>query len=175
MTFDPFLNAPVYIQIHAPAALIALMLGLIALYRRKRDRAHKVVGYVWMVAMLTTAITSFWIREIMADGSMSPVHLLSIFSICTIVYAIWMARRGNILGHKRALQNLYFMGSWGAFAINFLPNRTIPNMFFDGGTVGTFATAAFIIGTIVISPNLAARAQRRRNLILPLHRARGLL
>ena len=113
MTFDPFLNAPVYIQIHAPAALIALMLGPIALYRRKRDRAQKVVGYVWMVAMLTTAITSFWIREIMADGSMSPVHLLSIFSICTIVYAIWMARRGNILGHKRALQNLYFMGSWG--------------------------------------------------------------
>jgi hypothetical protein len=36
-------------------------------------------------------------------------------------------------------------------------------------------TAAVIIGTIVISPNLAARAPRRRNLILPLHRARGLL
>jgi len=69
-------------------ALITLFLGPIALYRRTRDRAHKVVGYVWMVAMLTAAV---------------------------------------------------------------------------------------IIGTIVISPNLAARAPRRRNLILPLHRARGLL
>ena len=77
MTFDPILNAPVYLQLHVATALIALCLGPVPLYRKRRDIWHKAIGYLWMLGMVITAITSFWIREIMADGSMSPVHMFA--------------------------------------------------------------------------------------------------
>ena len=50
MTFDPILNAPVYLQLHAATALIALCLGPVALYRKRRNIWHKAIGYVWMDA-----------------------------------------------------------------------------------------------------------------------------
>ena len=63
--------------------------------------------------MVVTAITSFWIREIMADGSMSPVHVFAFLNLGTVVFAIWEVRRENIIAHKRALNNLYYFGTWG--------------------------------------------------------------
>ena len=105
MTFDPILNAPVHLQLHAATALIALCLGPVALYRKLRDIWHKAIGYVWMLGMVVTAITSFWIREIMADGSMSPVHVFAFLNLGTVVFAIWAVRRGNIIAHKQALNN----------------------------------------------------------------------
>lgn len=157
MSFDPITNASMYIQIHAVCAIAALLLGPIALYRRKRDRIHKYVGYVWMTAMTTTAITSFWIREINADGSLSPVHILAITAICTIVYSVWSVRNGNLRAHKASLRNLYFFGTAGALTFNFLPNRTIPKMFFDGGSFFTFCIAASIITIVVLSLHTLSR------------------
>ena len=152
MTFDPILNAPFYLQLHAATALIALVLGPIVLYRKSRDIWHKVIGYVWMLGMVTTAITSFWIREIMADGSMSPVHIFALMNLGTVVYSIASIRRGNIVAHKRSLNNLYYYGAWGPFIVNFMPNRTIPTMLFDGGTWLTFgAAAAMIISLIAVA------------------------
>lgn len=161
MTFDPILDAPFYLQLHASTALIALGLGPFVLYRRRRDVWHKVVGYIWMLGMVITAITSFWIREIMADGSMSPVHIFAFMNLGTVFYAIWMVRRGNIIGHKRALTNLYYFGTWGAFIVNFMPNRTIPTMFFDGGTWLTFGMAAAMIVSLIMIARLQPRSHMR--------------
>ena len=150
MTFDPILNAPVYLQLHAATALIALCLGPVVLYRKRRDIWHKVIGYVWMLGMVVTAITSFWIREIMAIESMSPVHVFAFLNLGTVVFAIWAVRRGNIIAHKQALSNLYYFGIWGNFIVNFMPNRTIPKMLFDGGTWLTFGMAATMIISLIM-------------------------
>lgn len=151
MTLTPYLDASAYIQVHVITALLALTLGPFALYGRKRDHTHKIVGYIWISVMVITALTSFWIREFSATQGFSPVHLLSIFSLATVVYATHAAIRKNIIAHKRALTNLYYMGTWGAFIVNFLPGRLIPTVFFDGGSMGVFMVAAALIVALIVS------------------------
>jgi uncharacterized membrane protein len=158
MNFDPFLNSPVYIQLHAICALISLAIGPIALYRKNRDRTHKMVGYVWMTTMATTEISSFWIREINADGSLSPVHLFAVLTLGTLIYALWAIGRRDINAHRHALRNLYF-GTVAAIAMNFIPNRTLPNVFIDGGSPTTFVSAAVIIALVIISVTIITRGR----------------
>ena len=40
MTLAPFLDAPVYIQLHASTAALAVVLGPIVILRNRRDRLH---------------------------------------------------------------------------------------------------------------------------------------
>ena len=173
MNFDPFLNAPFYLQLHAICALISLAIGPIALYRKKRDRTHKMVGYAWITTMATTALSSFWIREIRADGSLSPVHLFAIITLGSLIYALWAIKRRNLDGHKYTLRNLYF-GAVAALTMNFIPNRTIPNIFFDGGSATTLFIAGCVITLIILSIN---RMMRKLSsfLIFPLHTLRSLV
>jgi uncharacterized membrane protein len=53
--------APLQIQIHAIAALMSVALGPVVLYRTRRDRLHKMAGYIWISATLTVATTSWFI------------------------------------------------------------------------------------------------------------------
>ena len=87
MTFEPILNAPIYILIHASAAMIALLMGPFVILRNRRDRLHKIVGYIWVVVMACAAISSFWIMEFRLIGPFSPIHGLSI-------YVLWSLYRG---------------------------------------------------------------------------------
>ncbi|MEL7262317.1 MAG: hypothetical protein AAGK69_13125, partial [Pseudomonadota bacterium] len=50
MHLEPLLNASLPIQIHVALALMALMLGPVVLWRNRRDRVHRVLGYVWAEA-----------------------------------------------------------------------------------------------------------------------------
>lgn len=120
---EHFLSAPLYIQIHASAAMLALLLGPVAIYRKRRDIWHKTVGYTWIIAMLTVAISSFWIHSFGVIGPFSPIHLLSIWTFYTVVKSIQMAREGKIKAHQNMLRWLYWGGLWVAFALNFLPGR----------------------------------------------------
>ena len=45
MSFDPLLTAPFQIQLHVGFAVIAIVLGPIALFRTRRDRIHRITGY----------------------------------------------------------------------------------------------------------------------------------
>jgi len=85
---------------------------------------------------------------------MSPVHIFAFLNLGTVVFAIWAVRRGNIIAHKHALNNLYYFGTWGAFIVNFMPNCTIPTMLFDGGTWLTFGMAATMIISLIMIARL---------------------
>lgn len=158
MNFDALNSIPPMIQLHAISALSALALGPFVIFRKKRDRLHKYSGYVWMLAMLQTALTSFWITEI-TPGSFSPVHLLSVLTIATIIYSIYAAAKGDIETHKWSLHNLYFFGTAGAFTVNFLPQRTIPAIFFEGGGWLVFAVALCVIAGFVVMGHVAFKRQ----------------
>lgn len=120
---EHFLAAPAYIQIHATAALLALLIGPIAIYRKRRDVLHKTVGYTWIISMLAVSISSFWIHSFGVIGPFSPIHLLSIWTIFVVFRAIHFARIGKIVAHAEMLRWLYWGGLWVAFALNFLPGR----------------------------------------------------
>jgi uncharacterized membrane protein len=154
----PLLEADLAIRIHAFAALEALLLTPIALFRKKRDRLHKVVGYVWVTNMLVTAISSFWIMENQLIGPFSPIHALSVLVLFNMFNAIRQIRRGNIRAHQGIMKGTALWGLGIAGLITLVPGRIMNEVVFGGGepgpvnTIGsylTLAVAAAAIGYIV--------------------------
>lgn len=142
MSLQPFLDAPTHIQIHAACATLAIALGPVAIYRRRRDMIHKVSGYVWIVAMLTTAITSFWIHSFAVIGPFSPIHLLAILAIWSIFQGMRAIFRGNVTLHRAVFRNLYWNGLMVAGLLNFLPGRTTARSFLGPDSALNWAVIA---------------------------------
>lgn len=135
MTLAPLTDAPVQIQIHVIAALISILLGPLVLYRRRRDRVHKIAGYAWIVAMLTVATSSWFISSFAVIGPFSPIHgfaLLTYWSVYSGMRHI-LARR--ITAHQAVLRSLYWNGLLIAGLANFLPGRAMNIVFFNGAGV----------------------------------------
>ena len=97
----PLLAAPQPIPLHAIAALAAAALGAFQLWRPKGTRHHRLVGYVWVALMATVAFSGLFIHVLKMFGLFSPIHLLSIFTLCSLWNAVSQARRGDIAGHRR--------------------------------------------------------------------------
>ncbi len=132
MTFDPYLAAPINIQFHILSAIIALGLGPFALYRQRRDIWHKTIGYVWVVCMMTVALSSFTITSFGVVGPFSPIHLLAIFTLWSLYQAIRHVVAGRIALHRLVMRNLYWYGLIIAGLFNFLPGRSTNALFFEG-------------------------------------------
>lgn len=131
MSVDPFMTAAPVIQVHATAATLALLLGPVVLYRHRRDRLHKTLGYIWVVAMAVVAVSSFWISGFGLIGPFSPLHLLALFALWSLYVGVRFAIAGNRRGHEKAMRNLYWRGVFVAGVFNFLPSRTLNRMFMD--------------------------------------------
>lgn len=130
MTLTPYLDAPLYIQIHAATASLALVLGPVALFRKRQDRLHKQVGYIWFLAMAAAAGSSFFIHSFALIGPFSPLHGLAILTLWSLWSALRYVRAGRVQLHRLVLRNLYFYGLVIAGLANFLPGRTTNRMFF---------------------------------------------
>ena len=85
MTLTPLINTDPVIQLHIASALLALLLGPIALYRTRRDSLHRWTGYLWVGAMFTVALSSFWIHHFGVIGPFSPIHLLAVLTLWSLV------------------------------------------------------------------------------------------
>lgn len=132
MSYIPILQAPGLIQFHACVAMVALILGPIAIHRKRRDRLHKVIGYVWVLAMLAVAISALFIPsfDLALVGHLGPIHLLALlalFSVAQGMLAIW---RRDLRTHERAMSGLYYQGLLIAGLFNFLPGRVVNRTLF---------------------------------------------
>lgn len=127
--FAAFFRAPLIIQIHAGAALSALLLGAVQLLAPKGTIPHRTLGYVWAALMLTTAITAIFIREI-NQGSFSFIHIFVPLTLMGLYGMITHARAMRTDRHRNAVLGL-FLGALvvpGLFA--FMPGRLMWQMFF---------------------------------------------
>lgn len=111
------------ILIHLTAAIPAFVLGTIMMIRRKGDLTHKILGRLYMILMLTVAISSLFIRNI-RQGEFSLIHILSLIALINIPMALWYIRRGNRNGHRQAMIGLY-LGLLIAGSFAFLPGRLL--------------------------------------------------
>ncbi len=161
MSLAPLLTADPVIQFHAIGALCAVALGPVAIYRKRRDMIHRVVGYIWVLAMVTTAVSSFWILEFAVIGPFSPIHglaVLALWSIWVGMRAIW---RGDLAAHKATMRSLYWNGVMIAALFNFLPGRRVNRSVFGEHTeLGLYVVA--IGGTLLVLRLLSGRKFMRR-------------
>lgn len=119
MNLAPLAAAPVIIQIHVGAAVLALVGGTIVALMRKGTTRHRLIGYVFVAGMLATAVSSIWITR---SGHFSWIHLLTALTLISLPYAIVMRRRGDITAHKMAMTGL-LAGLVIAGAFTLLPTR----------------------------------------------------
>jgi uncharacterized membrane protein len=123
MSLQPLLNAAPAIQIHAFAAIAAFALGLVQLTAPKGTLPHRTLGYIWVALMVLVAGTSFWIHDLRVWGPWSPIHLLSIFTLATLPFAILHARRHRVIQHRNAMLAMFAGALLIAGLFTFLPGR----------------------------------------------------
>ncbi len=123
MSLGPLLAAPLAIQVHVAATWTALLLSPPQLLMRKGASLHRVLGFVWMLAMVVAAVSSFFIHTIRTFGPYSPIHLLSIVTLVAIPVALLAVRAGNIRRHRFALLTLFWTALVGAGLFTLLPGR----------------------------------------------------
>jgi len=97
-------KAPAYILVHMAAALAAVMIGGVVLFRHKGTASHRIMGRIWVTLMFTVALGSFLIQ---VRGHFSVIHLLSTAIIVNLVIAIYAARNNNVRRHKWNMRIAY--------------------------------------------------------------------
>lgn len=120
---------PWVIQLHIAAALTALLLGTVQLVGIKGTGLHRLTGWTWVVAMLTVAISSLFIRQI-NPGSFSLIHLLSGWTLIALPMALFAIRRGRVAPHASGMTWTFIGGLIVAGAFTFLPGRLMWEVFF---------------------------------------------
>ena len=117
------------IAVHMTAAIAAICIGPIALWARRgatqRPRLHRAFGYAWVTMMLVTAISAIFIRDYRLPNiaGFTPIHLFVPLTCYFLFSAFQALGKGNIAGHRRAMQRLYISACLVAGAFTLLPNR----------------------------------------------------
>lgn len=152
-TFTPI------IVVHALAALFVLLMGPFQILRRRRDRAHRVLGVAWVSAMVVVCASSFGIH----DGRFSWLHALATWTLLCMVFAIAGIRRGNVPMHRGFMIGSY-LGTLTAFAFAALiPTRLIPRLLTEEPVVafGTLLGVLLIVLVFHLTVVRAAGAPSR--------------
>ena len=115
---------------HALAAIAAVVLGGAQLSSAKGTTLHRVLGWVWVGLMAFVAGSSFFISELKLWGAFSPIHLLSIWTLFSLVMAIYHARQGNIRQHKTWMVLLYILALVVTGVFTLWPGRVMHGVLF---------------------------------------------
>jgi len=98
-------RVPPVIWAHLVTILIGLALTPVMLLRRRGDRDHRVLGWVWAVALFGTAFISLFVK-VLNPGHFSYIHLLSILTIVQVPMIVLYARRHDHKRHRRAVRGM---------------------------------------------------------------------
>jgi uncharacterized membrane protein len=122
---------PWAIQAHLAAVILALTLTPVMLLPRKGTPRHRVLGYVWLLAMAATAGVSLFVR-VLNPGHFSPIHILSLFVLIQVPLIVYRARTHQIAQHQRAVRLMVLGALLIAGAFTFPFNRLLGRWLFGG-------------------------------------------
>ncbi len=125
-----------YVQLayfHISTVIPAFLIGTYLLINRKGTSRHKLLGKVYMVLMLVTAlITLFMSAEVGPTlfGHFGFIHILSLLVFYTVPAAVFAARNANIKAHRGSMLSLYIGGILIAGSFAFMPGRLLHSWLF---------------------------------------------
>ncbi len=158
MNLQPLLDAPLAVQIHVAAVLPAAVLGAYILLDRKGTPRHRLFGKIWMVLMVVTSLSSFFIHGINLFYGFSPIHLLSVFVLVGAWRTISAARAHNIRAHKASVIGMYLGGIVGAGLFTLIPGRIMNAVVFSGGPSWILLlTLVAIVAMFILRQRLGSR------------------
>jgi len=136
MTLEPLLHAPLAVLIHVASVVPAFFIGTYQIFlSRKGAPFHRALGYVYLVLMTVTAITTLFIHALMPNGpfgGFSPIHLLVGLTLFGVVGALRGAWTHNIAMHRYSMLGVYVGGLLIAGSLTFLPGRIMHAVVFGG-------------------------------------------
>lgn len=150
MTFEPLLDASFAIQFHVATVLPAAMLGAFLLACPKGTPSHRLLGKIWLLLMIATSFSTFFIHGIDVFHGFSPIHLLSLYVIFGSVPAIRAARRHDIRAHRAHVAGMYFGGIVVAGLFTLVPDRIMGSMIFDGTSAFTSGLAVAVVSVLLV-------------------------
>ena len=130
MSLAPLLNAAPPIALHAFAAMTAFALGLVQFAAPKGTLPHRTIGWIWVLLIVTVAISSFWIHQIRLLGPFSPIHLLSIFTLIVLPIGVRRAHRHRVADHRRIVSFIFAGALVVAGLFTFVPGRIMHTVVF---------------------------------------------
>ncbi|MBO9670378.1 MAG: hypothetical protein J7485_07670 [Sphingobium sp.] len=98
-------RVPLLIWAHLATIVVALVLTPVMLLRRRGDRQHRVLGWIWAIALFGTAFISLFVKVI-NPGHFSYIHLLSILTIVQVPLIVLYARRHDHKRHRRSVRGM---------------------------------------------------------------------
>jgi uncharacterized membrane protein len=131
MNFEPIASAPLAIKIHLATVLPAFLIGgWLIILSAKGSKPHRAFGVIYMVLMVVTAFTTFFIRAL-DPPHLSWIHLFIPITLVGVTMSILSLRRGDIRGHRRAMILLYVGALVIAGGFTFVPGRIMHAVFFS--------------------------------------------
>ena len=98
-------RVPGVIWLHLATVLLATALTPVMLLRRRGDARHRLLGTIWVLAMLSTAIVSLFVH-VSGPGRFSVIHLLSLWTLVQVPLIWWTARTHRVARHRRAVHGM---------------------------------------------------------------------
>jgi len=127
-SIEPLLAASTVVQIHVTGAISAFVIGVVILASPKGLRWHKTLGWAWVIAMVVTASSSFFLSGMMGSA-MSPIHALSAWTLIGLPFGIAAIRRRKINEHRQSMTGMFVGAIMIAGLFAFLPGRLMWHMF----------------------------------------------
>ena len=119
--------------LHLGTLAPAFVIGTYLLLNRKGTPAHRLLGKIYMVLMLFTAIVTLFMEAIVGPQFLNHfgyIHLLSLFVIYTVPTAYTAIRAGNIAVHRRKMIGLYVGALLVAGGFTLTPGRLMHSWLF---------------------------------------------
>ena len=140
MNWHPLLAAPPVYQVHAFIALFAFVLGFGQFALPKGTLPHRVMGYLWVGCMAVIALSSFGIQSL-KPGSFSFIHVISVYTLIVLPFAVLHARRGRVRRHAITMISLFVGALVIAGAFTLVPGRIMHHVVF-----GALSLPGFLCG-----------------------------
>jgi uncharacterized membrane protein len=96
-------SVPLFVWLHIATIGTALALTPAMMLRRRGDRLHRRLGWIWSGAMMLTAALTFGIRGINA-GALSYIHLFSALTLIQVPVIVWTARTHRHTRHRNTVR-----------------------------------------------------------------------
>jgi uncharacterized membrane protein len=96
-------RVPAVVWAHLATMLVALALTPVMLLRSRGDTLHRKLGWIWVTAMILTAIISFFVANPHLNR-FSYIHILSVFVLVQVPIIAHAARMHNVKSHRRGVR-----------------------------------------------------------------------
>ncbi|MCJ8312714.1 MAG: DUF2306 domain-containing protein [Saccharospirillaceae bacterium] len=119
--------------LHLSTILPAFILGTYLLFSRKGSPIHKLLGKIYMLLMLSTALITLFMSAQLGPALFNHfgyIHLFSFAVLYTVPNAYIAVKNGNIKKHKLSMIGLYVGGLLIAGSFTLGPGRLLNDWLF---------------------------------------------